>query len=259
MTETGTGGKGTSARLRCVSGDEKPHYEPRVTYRLLLIEDEHQVRTMLRLLFEDEGFTVEDAASGEEGLANFEATRPDLIVLDLRLPGMHGFDVLRSVRRQSDVPIVIVSAQVDSHDIVAGLEAGADDYVTKPFVSKELIARVRASLRRSTAAPDDSESYAFDSLEIRPAEGVVLAAGDQVALTKTEFRLLCEFARHAGQVLSRDQLLEAVWGYDYLGDSRLVDAHIRRLRTKIEADPAHPAHLVTVRGLGYRFERDSAS
>jgi DNA-binding response OmpR family regulator len=171
---------------------------------------------------------------------------------------MHGFEVLRTLRRRSDVPIVIVSAQVDSHDVVAGLEAGADDYVIKPFVSKELIARVRAAIRRAQATIADEEPVmTFGSLELRPGEGIVRNAGEEVQLTKTEFRLLCEFAQHAGQVLSRDQLLESIWGFDYLGDSRLVDAHIRRLRTKIEPDPAHPTHLVTVRGLGYRFEREA--
>jgi DNA-binding response OmpR family regulator len=148
-----------------------------------------------------------------------------------------------------------VSAQVDSNDVVAGLDAGADDYVTKPFVATELTARIRAALRRATIDADPShENFAFADVEIAPASGIVTKGGEPVHLTKTEFRLLTEFARSAGLVLSRDQLLERVWGYEYLGDSRLIDAHVRRLRMKIETDPTEPKLLLTMRGLGYKLE-----
>ncbi len=168
---------------------------------------------------------------------------------------MHGLEVCRRIRQSSDVPIIIVTAQVDSHDVVAGLEAGADDYVTKPFVGKELAARIRAALRRAMPLPSAADVHVFDDIEVRPREGIVRRGGETVHLTKTEFRLLCEFTQNEGLVLSREQLLANVWGYDYLGDSRLVDAHVRRLRMKIEDDPANPRWLRTVRGLGYRLER----
>jgi len=225
--------------------------------RVLVIEDEAPVRAMVRLILEDEGFEVIEAADGEEGLERFASESPDLVLVDLRLPGTHGFEVCRALRASSDVPIIILTAQVDSHDVVAGLEAGADDYVTKPFVAKELAARIRAALRRSTAVVggDSPAVHLIGSIEIREEAGVVRKDGTVLHLTKTEFRLLCEFADHAGLVLSREQLLERVWGYDYLGDSRLVDAHVRRLRTKIEDDPANPRLLRTVRGFGYKMTR----
>ena len=177
------------------------------------------------------------------------------MLLDLRLPDMSGFDVCRALRAASIVPIIIITAQTDTYDLVAGLEAGADDYITKPVIPKELAARIRALLRRvrlhgslSTTPPT-----VFGDVEVRREQGIVLKRGEEVSLTKTEFRLLCEFADHAGAVLSRDQLLERVWGYEYLGDSRLVDAHVRRLRVKIEDHPDDPRLIVTVRGLGYRL------
>ncbi|MGB8858880.1 MAG: response regulator transcription factor, partial [Ilumatobacteraceae bacterium] len=170
---------------------------------------------------------------------------------------LSGFEVCRSMRSNSLVPIIIVTAQTDTYDLVAGLEAGADDYVTKPVVPKELAARIRAALRRvhlheSTSTSTTSVSR-FGDIELRREQGIVLKAGQELNLTKTEYRLICEFADHANMVLSRDQLLERVWGYEYLGDSRLVDAHVRRLRVKVEDQPDDPKLIVTARGIGYRL------
>jgi DNA-binding response OmpR family regulator len=224
--------------------------------RLLFIEDDDQIRLALRLALEDEGYVVEEAADGRSGLAAFDRDEPDLVIVDLRLPDIQGFDVCRTIRAKSIVPIMIVTAQTDTYDLVAGLEAGADDYVTKPVVPKELAARIRALLRRVHLHETSSTPKAttFGDLELRREQGIALKGGVEVPLTKTEFLLLCEFADHAGMVLSRDQLLERVWGYDYLGDSRLVDAHIRRLRVKIEDHPDDPKLVVTVRGIGYRLQ-----
>jgi len=222
---------------------------------LLFIEDDDGIRLALGLALEDEGYSVVEAADGAEGLVAFEAATPDLVLLDLRLPDMSGFDVCRAIRSKSIVPIIIITAQTDTVDMVAGLEAGADDYVTKPVVPKELAARIRAHLRRVhlQSAPEQPASTTFGDIELRREQGIVLKAGAEINLTKTEFMLLCEFADHAGAVLSRDQLLERVWGYEYLGDSRLVDAHVRRLRVKIEEHPDDPHLIVTARGVGYRL------
>ncbi len=223
--------------------------------RLLLIEDEAEIRTMLKLALEDEGYVVYEAADGASGLEAFHQHQPDLVLLDLRLPDRRGLDVCRDLRRESIVPIIIVTAQTDTHDLVAGLEAGADDYVTKPIVPKALAARIRALQRRvgmhEQAVP--AATSTFGGVELREAEAVVLRRGEPLELTKTEFRLLCELAAQPNIVLSRDQLLERVWGYDYLGDSRLVDAHVHRLRNKVEDDPQRPKLIVTVRGIGYKL------
>ncbi len=223
---------------------------------LLFIEDDDHIRLALRLVLEDEGYRVREAADGRSGLAAFHAEEPDLVLLDLRLPDISGFDVCRALRAMSIVPIIMVTAQTDTHDMVAGLEAGADDYVTKPVVPKELAARIRAHLRRAQlvgAADSTAPSEIFGDIDVRRDQGLVFKGGKEVSLTKTEFNLLCEFADHPNIVLSRDQLLERVWGYDYLGDSRLVDAHVRRLRVKIEDQPDDPRLIVTVRGIGYRL------
>ncbi len=222
--------------------------------RILAVEDDERIRTAVKLALEDEGWQVEEAASGEDGLEAFSRTPADVVLIDIMLPGIDGFEVCRSIRRVSDVPIIMVTARADTHDVVAGLEAGADDYLTKPFAPKELSARIRALLRRARPATPGHTHLRFGDLEIIPDEGKVLLDGDELHLTKTEFRLLCELASNPGRVFSREQLLDRVWGYGYFGDGRLVDVHVRRLRTKVEKDPANPRHVVTVRGLGYRLQ-----
>lgn len=224
---------------------------------LLLIEDDPEMRLALRLALEDESFRVVEAGSARDGLEAFTREQPDLVLLDLRLPDRRGLDVCRELRAASIVPIIIVTAQTDTHDLVAGLESGADDYVTKPVVPKALAARIRAMLRRvalhERSAEPASDVMQIGPLEIRESEAAVSVSGTRVELTKTEFRLLCELAQHPNQVLSRDQLLERVWGYNYLGDSRLVDAHMHRLRAKLDAADGDAQLITTVRGLGYKL------
>ena len=225
-----------------------------MTTRILTVEDDERIRTALRLALEDEGWEVDEVASGEEALAAFTRTPADVVLVDIMLPGIDGFDICRSIRKSSDVPIVMITARSDTHDVVAGLEAGADDYLTKPFAPKELSARIRALLRRARAADTAGGEIVFNDLEILPDEGVVRVSGSEAHLTKTEFRLLVELASSPGRIFSREVLLERVWGLGYFGDGRLVDVHVRRLRTKIEPDPANPRHVVTVRGLGYKLQ-----
>jgi DNA-binding response OmpR family regulator len=225
-----------------------------VATRILSVEDDERIRTAVKLALEDEGWAVEEADTGEEALNAFQRQPADVVLIDIMLPGIDGFDVCRAIRRVSDVPIVMVTARADTHDVVAGLEAGADDYLTKPFAPKELSARIRALLRRARSSDSGSAHLRFGDLEIIPDEGVVRRGGDEIHLTKTEFRLLVELASSPGRVFSRETLLERVWGYGYFGDGRLVDVHVRRLRTKVESDAANPRHVVTVRGLGYKLQ-----
>ncbi len=221
--------------------------------RILTVEDDERIRTAVRMALEDEGWDVAEAETGEHALEHFPRHPADVVLIDIMLPGIDGFEVCRNIRRNSDVPIVMVTARADTHDVVAGLEAGADDYLTKPFAPKELSARIRALLRRVRTGDPAASHLSFDDLEIIPDEGSVLVSGEEIHLTKTEFRLLVELASSPGRVFSREVLLERVWGYGYFGDGRLVDVHVRRLRTKIEVDPANPKHVVTVRGLGYKL------
>ena len=220
----------------------------------MAVEDDERIRSAVKLALEDEGWTVDEAESGEEAIEKFNRSTPDVVLIDIMLPGIDGFELCRTLRRTSDVPVVMVTARNDTHDVVAGLEAGADDYLTKPFAPKELSARIRALLRRIRPSAAGHARLVFGDLELIPDEGKVLRQGTEVHLTKTEFRLLCELAESPGKVLSREALLDKVWGYDYFGDGRLVDVHVRRLRTKVEADAANPRHVVTVRGLGYRLQ-----
>jgi DNA-binding response OmpR family regulator len=222
--------------------------------RILSVEDDERIRTAVRLALEDEGWTVDEAENGEEALAKFAQAPTDVVLIDIMLPDIDGFEVCRAIRRTSDVPIVMVTARDDTHDVVAGLEAGADDYLTKPFAPKELSARIRALLRRARTADPASPHLRFGDLEVIPDQGVVRRNGEEVHLTKTEFKLLVELASSPGKVFSRETLLDKVWGYDYFADGRLVDVHVRRLRTKVEADAANPRHVVTVRGLGYKLQ-----
>ncbi|NDF69449.1 MAG: DNA-binding response regulator, partial [Actinobacteria bacterium] len=202
----------------------------------------------------EEGWVVDEAASGEVAAEKFDTTPADVVLIDIMLPGIDGFELCRKIRSASSVPIVMVTARSDTHDVVAGLEAGADDYLTKPFAPKELSARIRALLRRIKTADHQHQNLVFGDLVIIPEEGRVTLAGEEVPLTKTEFRLLCVLAENPSGVFSRETLLKRVWDYDYFGDGRLVDVHVRRLRMKVERDPAEPRHVVTVRGLGYRLQ-----
>jgi DNA-binding response OmpR family regulator len=223
--------------------------------RLLLVDGDALIRRRLRLALEDEGYEVLEAGTGVDALAALRREPPDVVLLELILPDRHGFGVCREIRRHSDVPVIMVTARTDSHDVVAGLESGADDYVTKPLVAKELSARIRAVMRRiESASPPPPQQFTVGALRIDTTSLEATRDGAPLALTRTEFKLLAELAGAEGAVCSRERLLSKVWGYGYFGDSRIVDVHVRRLRLKVERDPANPQHVVTARGLGYRLK-----
>jgi len=223
--------------------------------RVLVVEDEESYRDALSYMLGKEGFEVALAATGPEALDEFERAGADIVLLDLMLPGLPGTEVCRRLRQASSVPIIVVSAKDAEVDKVVGLELGADDYVTKPYSPRELVARIRAVLRRGQEGADEADS----ALEAGPVRmdvdrHVVTVAGGDVRLPLKEFELLEMFLRNSGRVLTRGQLIDRVWGSDYVGDTKTLDVHVKRIRAKIEPDPAAPRHLVTVRGLGYKYE-----
>jgi DNA-binding response OmpR family regulator len=225
--------------------------------RILVVEDDPGVRLSLRVAFERQGFLVEEVATGGEGLERVTLRPPDVVILDLMLPDLDGIELFHRLRRlQPDLPIVMLTARGDEVDRIVGMELGADDYVTKPFSPRELIARVRAVLRRSVrGSPDEGDAWRFRDLVIRSQARTVTVSGRDIVLTRTEFDLLAYLAQRAGAVATRDELVQAVWGYVTEGESRLLDAHIRHLRAKIEPEPRAPRYLLTVRDVGYRLGR----
>ena len=223
---------------------------PRTAGRVLVVEDDEGIREMLKYNLNAAGFTVQEASDGAIGLRTARTAKPDLILLDLMLPGSDGIDVCRQIRAESGVPIVMLTAKTDTVDVVLGLESGADDYIMKPFKSKELVARVRARLRRTDEpAP---EMLQIGDIVIDVAGHSVKRDGETLNLTPLEFDLLVALARKPRQVFTREVLLEQVWGYRHAADTRLVNVHVQRLRAKIEKDPEHPEIVVTVRGVGYK-------
>ncbi|HEX6888315.1 MAG TPA: response regulator transcription factor [Candidatus Nanopelagicales bacterium] len=222
--------------------------------RILVVEDEESFSDALSFMLRKEGFAVTMAGTGPDALAAFEREQVDLILLDLMLPGMSGTDVCRTIRARSRVPIIMVTAKDSELDKVLGLELGADDYVTKPFSGRELVARIRAVLRRNVEVVDDSPIVEAGPVRIDPERHLVLVDGAPVSLPLKEFDLLEYLVRNAGRVLTRGQLIDRIWGSDYVGDTKTLDVHVKRLRSKVEPDPSHPVHLLTVRGLGYKFE-----
>jgi len=222
--------------------------------RVLLVEDSDDVRETLAYLLEREGYKVTPAADGATALAGYADSGADVILLDWMIPLVPGVEVCRRIREVSAVPIIMLTAKVSEADIVAGLEAGADDYITKPFRTAELLARLRSALRRARAGQSDAATLKVGGIELDVERHRVKVDGRAVAMPPREFELLELLLRHAGRVLTRRQIIEAVWGDDYYGDTKTLDVHVRRLRAKIEADPAKPRRLVTVRGLGYRMQ-----
>lgn len=225
-----------------------------MSQRILIVDDEASVLKTVRAYLEQEGFIVVTAVDSESALELARTFQPHLIILDVMLPGMDGFSVLREIRRESEVYVLMLTAKASEVDRVLGLELGADDYLTKPFSPRELLARAKAILRRGRDQNELDPGLSFHQLHIDPDARRVWKDEREMELTPTEYDLLYTLARHHKRVLSRQQLIEYVWGYDYFGDDRVIDVHIRRLRIKIEDNPQEPTYIVTVRGAGYRFD-----
>jgi two-component system response regulator RegX3 len=227
---------------------------------VLLVEDEESFVDALMIGLKREGFRVEVARDGFEALDRFDTVRPDIVLLDVMLPRISGIDVCRQLRKRTQVPIIMVTAKGAEIDTVVGLEVGADDYVTKPYRIRELVARMRAVLRRNTMTADSSPDLSRDSIVVGkvaldPDEHIVTIDGEPTNLPLKEFELLHILLANAGRVLPRETLIDRVWGSDYVGDTKTLDVHIKRLRSKIEDDPASPTRIITIRGLGYKYER----
>jgi two-component system, OmpR family, response regulator RegX3 len=241
--------------MRPIPSTSDPTLAEGVT-RVLLVEDEGSLADAVRYNLEREGYAVTVAVDGRRAIERFQADGPQLVILDLMLPEVSGLDVCRAIRAESDVPIIILTAKDSEADKVTGLELGADDYVTKPFSMRELISRVRANLRRTrpvAEAPSEDDVLTGGPIRMDVARHDVAIRGDDVAFPPKEFELLETFLRRKGRLLTREFLIETVWGADYFGDTKTLDVHVKRLRQKVEDDPHHPVHLVTVRGLGYKF------
>ncbi|MFP4200900.1 MAG: winged helix-turn-helix domain-containing protein [Bacillota bacterium] len=223
------------------------------TTKILIIEDDGNIRKLLALYLKREGFKVLTASSGQEGLDLFFSEAPDLVILDIMLPDIDGWEICRRIRHKDTCPVIMLTALDSTRDKVAGLELGSDDYITKPFEPREMIARVRAVLRRSSDTVR-GPILKFPDLTIDQKAHRVIRCGEEIHLTAREFDLLWLLANHPGQVFTRDQLLDRVWGYEFYGNIRTVDVHIRHLREKMEPDPDHPRYIKTVWGVGYKFE-----
>lgn len=222
---------------------------------ILVIDDEDSILNVVEAYLKSDGNTIYLARDGVQGLAAFRRYNPDLVILDIMLPEMDGIEVLQQIRRESNVYVMLLTAKSEEFDRVLGLTVGADDYLTKPFSPRELVARVKVMLRRgrNTLSQDEKQIFTFKNLRIDTARHEVERNGEQIELTALEFKLLAILATYAGMVLSREQLLERVWGYDFYGEDRVVDVHIGHIRQKLEMDPSDPQFIITVRGVGYKF------